>query len=181
MPEATQLDPPGTEADSYEDRAGDRADDRAGKYLIFRLEELHFGVRIGNLREVMEMPGITFVPLAPPCVAGVINLRGSVIPVIDLRRKFGLPPEPATAATCIVAIRVMVAFAEAIVGVIVDEVLEVLTIEAEMIEDAPVPEDGVSYLLGTAMVDGKRRLLLDVDEVLNNLEIQPVGRLVHGG
>lgn len=173
MPEAIQLAPPGPEAVSV--------DDRAGKYLIFRLDEEHFGVRIGSLREVMEMQQITFVPLSPPCVAGVINLRGSVIPVIDLRSKFGMAPEPRTPSTCILVVRVMVAFAEVVVGVIVDEVVEVLNLDSSVVTRLPPPASGISYLLGTATVNGKLKLLLDIDEVLGNLEVQHRKTLLHGG
>jgi purine-binding chemotaxis protein CheW len=173
MPEAIQIAPPGTEAPPD--------NDRAGKYLIFRLDEEHFGIRIGSLREVMAMQQITAVPLAPPCVAGVINLRGSVIPVIDLRRKFGMSPALPTPLTCIVVVRIMVAFAEAILGVVVDEVLEVLTMDSEVIDPAPQPDSGIAYLLGYATVEGKLKLLLDIDEVLNNLDVQPIETLLQGG
>jgi purine-binding chemotaxis protein CheW len=173
MPEAIQIAAPGL--------AEAPPDDRAGKYLIFRLDEVHFGVRIGSLREVRAMQEITPVPLAPPCIAGVINLRGNVIPVIDLRRKFGMAPEVRTPATCIIVVRIMVAFAEAILGVIVDEVLEVLALEPGVIATSPAPESGIAYLLGTAVVEGKLKLLLDIDEVLNNLDVQRLDALMQGG
>jgi purine-binding chemotaxis protein CheW len=156
-------------------------DDRAGKYLVFRLDDEHFGVRIASLREVMEMQQITFVPLSPPCIAGVINLRGSVLPVIDMRRKFGMKPAPRTSSSCILVVRIVVAFVEVVLGITVDEVLEVLTLEPGVITRFPPPASGIAYLLGTATVNGKLKLLLDIDEVLGNLEIQHREALLQGG
>lgn len=156
---------------------GPRSDDRAGKYLIFRLGSEEFGARVTKVREIMGIQDVTPVPQTPPFVKGVINLRGKVIPVVDLRLKFGLTPEPYTARTCIIVIRTRVrpdGSDEWLMGIIVDEVAEVLTLTGHDIEDTPDFGTGAAntHLLGMAKVKDKVKILLDIDQVLNNQELQ---------
>ncbi len=154
-----------------------RPDDRAGKYLIFRLGTEEFGARVTAVREIMGIQDVTPVPQTPPFVKGVINLRGKVIPVVDLRLKFGLTPEPHTSRTCIIVIRSRVRHDGSddwLMGIIVDEVAEVLTLAGIDIEDTPDFGTGASctHLLGMATVKDKVKILLDIDQVLNSRELQ---------
>lgn len=141
---------------------------RAGMYLTFSLAEETYGVEILKVREIIGMMDITSVPRAPAHVRGVINLRGKVIPVIDLRMRFSLPTVEATDETCIIV--VMVGNVE--MGVIVDKVCEVLDIVGENIEDAPSFGSTVdtSFILGMGKSDGKVTILLDITRVLGEDE-----------
>ncbi len=162
----------------------DNEDARAGKYLIFRLGAEEFGVRVTKVREIMGMQEVTPVPQTPVAVKGVINLRGKVIPVLDLRIKFGLQPEPHTPLTCIIVVRTQLEGDEVLMGVIVDEVAEVLRLGegdgAGEIEDTPDFGPGVEtpYLLGMAKVKDKVKILLDIDQVIKSSEIEALGALV---
>jgi purine-binding chemotaxis protein CheW len=141
---------------------------RAGMYLTFSLAEETYGVEILKVREIIGMMDITSVPRAPVHVRGVINLRGKVIPVIDLRMRFSLPTVEATDETCIIV--VMVGNVE--MGVIVDKVCEVLDILNDEIEDAPSFGATVdtSFILGMGKSEGKVTILLDITRVLGEEE-----------
>lgn len=140
----------------------------AGKYLTVVLENESYGIAVLKVREIIRMLKITPVPQMPEFVKGVINLRGRVIPVIDLRVKFGLKAEFAD-RTCIIVVQVKLPN-EAVVqmGLIVDSVEEVVQLSAADIE--PTPEFGTkldtSYLLGMAKVKGQVKTLLDIDRVV---------------
>lgn len=155
-------------------------EERAGKYLIFRLGLEEFGVRVMKVREIMGIQDVTPVPHTPVFVKGVINLRGKVIPVIDLRLKFGLPPEEYTARTCIIVVRTQMGDDELMMGIVVDEVAEVLNLMSTDIEDTPDFGPGVvtPYLLGMAKVKDKVKILLDIDQVLNSNELQGLSSLM---
>ena len=146
---------------------------RAGKYLIFQLGPEEFGTEVLKVREIMGVLDITAVPQTPAYVKGVINLRGKVIPVVDLRLKFGLPPEEYTSRTCIVVVRTRQADLDLMIGMVVDGVVEVLTLSEADIEDTPDFGPGVEmpYLKGMAKVKGKVKILLDIDEVLSTTEL----------
>jgi purine-binding chemotaxis protein CheW len=154
--------------------------DRAGKYLIFHLGSEEFGTDVLKVREIMGIQDITTVPQTPAYVKGVINLRGKVIPVVDLRLKFGLPPEEYTARTCIVVVWTRQADVDTMVGIIVDGVAEVLTLTESDIEDTPDFGPGVEtpYLKGMAKVKGKVKILLDIDEVLSTSELNGLTSLL---
>jgi len=154
---------------------------RAGKYLIFHLGIEEFGTEVLKVREIMGLQDITTVPQVPSYVKGVINLRGKVIPVVDLRLKFGLPPEEYTARTCIVVVRTRQAGEDIMIGMIVDGVVEVLTLMASDIEDTPDFGTGVQtpYLLGMAKIKGKVKILLDIDQVLCSAELNGLSALLH--
>ena len=154
-------------------------DDRAGKYLTFRLGAEEFGVRVDKVREIMGVQDITAVPQAPPHVKGVINLRGKVIPVVDLRLKFGLPEVEYTQRTCIIVVQVRGDTNSVLVGIVVDGVAEVLNLTAGDIEDTPDFGRGVAtpYLLGLAKVKGKVKILLDIGEALSHDELRGIATL----
>lgn len=158
---------------------GDKAsatttDERAGKYLVFHLGREEFGIRVLKVREIMGVQEITAVPQTPPHVKGVINLRGKVIPVVDLRLKFGLPEVEYTQRTCIIVVQVQTETRSMMMGTVVDGVAEVLNLAASDIEDTPDFGQGVPtpYLLGLAKVKGKVKILLDIEQVLRSQELQ---------
>jgi purine-binding chemotaxis protein CheW len=148
-------------------------DDRGGKYLVFELGSEEFGIRVLQVREIMGVRDITSLPQTPAHVKGVINLRGKVIPVVDLRLKFGLPELAYTERTCIIVVQVNRRHKPISVGIVVDGVAEVLTLAATDIEDSPDFGGGAAtpYLLGMAKVKGKVKILLDINEVLTGQEL----------
>ncbi len=148
--------------------------DRTGKYLTFELGQEEFGIQVMRVREIMGVQDITAVPQTPTYVKGVINLRGKVIPVVDLRRKFGLPEIEYTQRTCIIVVQVRGAAGAMLMGVVVDGVSEVLNLTAADIEDTPHfgVEVETSYLLGMAKVKGKVKILLEIDRVLTSQELR---------
>jgi purine-binding chemotaxis protein CheW len=140
----------------------------AGKYLTVVLENEAYGIGVLKVREIIRMQKITPVPQMPAFVRGVINLRGRVIPVVDMRVKFGLKAEFAE-RTCIVVVQVKLPSEQTVqMGLIVDSVEEVVTLAANEIE--PTPEFGAKintdYLLGMAKVKGAVKTLLDIDRVV---------------
>jgi purine-binding chemotaxis protein CheW len=148
-------------------------DDRGGKYLVFELGREEFGIRVLQVREIIGVQEITSLPQTPSHVKGVINLRGKVIPVVDLRLKFGLPEQEYTERTCIIVVQVNRRDKPISMGIVVDGVVEVLTLAATDIEDTPDFGGGAAtpYLLGIAKVKGKVKILLDINEVLTGHEI----------
>ena len=148
-------------------------DGRAGKYLTFELDREEFGIRVLKVREIMGVQEITSVPQTPDCVKGVINLRGKVIPVVDLRLKFGLAEVEYTQCTCIIVVQVETGTSSMLMGTIVDGVSEVLNLTDADIEDPPDFGRGVTtqYLLGMAKLKGKVKILLDIDQVLASEEL----------
>ena len=156
-------------------------DSRAGKYLTFQLATEEFGIGVLKVREIMGMHEITAVPQTPVHVKGVINLRGKVVPVIDLRLKFGLPGAEYTQRTCIIVTQVQGESGPILMGIIVDGVSEVLNLAAGEIEDTPDFGDEVAsrYLLGMAKAKGKVKILLDIDRVLSTQEMHHLTSLLH--
>jgi purine-binding chemotaxis protein CheW len=140
----------------------------AGKYLTFALAEEEYGLPVLKVREIIKSMDVTAVPQVPAHIKGVINLRGKVIPIVDLRIKFGLPSVEATERTCIIVAEIEVEQRRVMLGAVVDCVSEVLNISAEEIE--PTPDFGqrlaTDYLKGVAKIKGTVKLLLDLDQVL---------------
>ena len=160
--------------------AGAAVDKRAGKYLTFVVGREEFAIRVMKVREIMGIQDVTAVPQTPGYVKGVINLRGKVIPVVDLRLKFCLPETDYTQRTCIIVVQVQAGAGVLQTGIIVDEVSEVLNLAASDIEDTPDFGDGsgaASYLLGMAKVKGKVKILLDIDKVLGGGEVNGLSSL----
>lgn len=141
---------------------------RPGKYLSFQLGEEEYAIDVTNVREIMGVQETTAVPQTPNYVKGVINLRGRVIPVIDLRLKFNLRNAEFTRRTCIVVVQMSAEVGITQVGVIVDSVSEVLTLSADDIETPPDFGAGIDmpYLSGLAKVKGRLKILLEIERVL---------------
>ena len=158
-------------------------DQRTGKYLTFLLGREEFAIQVLKVREIMGIQDITAVPQTPAYVKGVINLRGKVIPVVDLRLKFGMSEMDYTQRTCIIVVQVHSAGVVLHTGIIVDAVSEVLNLVAGDIEDTPDFGDGCGssamYLLGMAKVKGKVKILLDIDRVLSAQEVHGLDALAH--
>jgi purine-binding chemotaxis protein CheW len=148
--------------------AGFSAAALAGKYLTFSLGAEEYGLPVLKVREIIKVMDITPVPQVPAHVRGVINLRGKVIPVIDLRAKFSLPAQDYTERTCIVVVDVALKKERVMLGVVVDAVSEVLNITAAEIDQTPQFGDQVTtdYMLGLAKVKNTVKILLDLDTVL---------------
>jgi len=146
---------------------------RTGKYLVFHLGREEFGIRVLKVREIMGVQDITAVPQTPAYVKGVINLRGKVIPVVDLRLKFGLPEVEYSQRTCIIVVQAQTETATMLMGIVVDGVAEVLSLVEGDIEDTPDFGQGVAapYLLGLAKIRDKVKILLDIDQVMNSQEL----------
>jgi purine-binding chemotaxis protein CheW len=150
-----------------------QVDTRAGKYLVFELNKEECCIQVLKVKEIMGVQDITAVPQTPHFVKGVINLRGKVIPVVDLRLKFGLPETEYTQRTCIIVVQVQKETIQMLLGIVVDSVAEVLNIMSSDIEDTPNFGQGAAtpYLLGMAKIKGRVKLLLDIDEVLASQEL----------
>ncbi len=146
---------------------------RGGKYLTFSLSGEEYGINIIKIKEIIGMMPITTVPQTPQFVKGVINLRGKVIPVIDLRLKFGMAPIPYGERTCIIVVEIEGASGTVLVGGVVDSVSEVMNIKNEDIEDSPSfgTRLDTDAILGMAKTDGDVKILLDIDMVLNVEEL----------
>ena len=149
------------------------SDSKAGKYLTFSLASEEYGIPILKVKEIIGMMPITSVPQVPNFVKGVINLRGKVIPVIDLRLKFGLEEIDYTERTCIIVVEIESESGTLPTGVIVDSVSEVIAIKDEDIEDTP--EFGTTldtaFISGMAKKDSEIKILLDIDSVVSTTEI----------
>ena len=155
-------------------------DARAGKYLTFQLANEEFGIRVLKVREIMGLQEITAVPQTPMHIKGVINLRGKVVPVIDLRLKFGLDAAEYTQRTCIIVTQVQGESGSVLMGIVVDGVSEVLNLTAPEIEDTPDFGEEVTgqFLLGMAKVKGKVKILLDIDKVLSSQDMRGLNAIL---
>ncbi len=144
-----------------------------GKFLTFLMANEKYGLEILKVREIMGMMDVTSVPTTPAFVRGVINLRGKVIPVVDLRLKFGIEAKEDTQRTCIIVVQITHPGQEMIMGIIVDEVSDVLDIDRNQIEPAPSfgANTRTEFILGMGKVDQKVMTLLDIDRVLTEQEV----------
>jgi purine-binding chemotaxis protein CheW len=147
---------------------------KAGKYLTFALGHEEFGLEILKVREINGYMEITAVPSTPGYVKGVINLRGQVIPVVDLRLKFGMIAADVTDETCIIVVEITQGDRRFQTGIVVDRVKEVLDIAGENIEDSPQFGANVDtdFILGMGKVNGAVKILLDIDKVLGGENLQ---------
>lgn len=148
----------------------------AGKYLTFKLDEEEYGLEIMKVQEIIKMMPITKVPRVPEYVRGVINLRGRIIPTIELRAKFGIDTVEDTDQTCIIVVEIMSNRGKVNVGIIVDQVAEVLDVAADEIDQAP--EFGVSlntdFILGVGVVKSEVKILLDINKVLTTQDVRVI-------
>jgi purine-binding chemotaxis protein CheW len=143
--------------------------EKEGKYLTFKLGREEYGLELVRVREIIALMDITPVPLAPDYVRGVMNLRGRVIPVVDLRRKFGMKPTDDHDRKCIIVCDVERKGQPIQMSILVDAVSEVLHISGSDIEDAPAFSAGVdtSFIHGIAKAKTGVKILLDIDIVLS--------------
>jgi purine-binding chemotaxis protein CheW len=148
----------------------------AGKYLTFRLGGEGFGLKILKVQEIIGMQEITSIPRTPPFVRGVINLRGKVIPVIDLRLRFDMEPAEVSRKTCIIVVQVSRQAVDVVMGIVVDEVSEVLEIAGTEIEPAPAFGSRIDtdFILGMAKAEDAVKILLDLDCVLTDQELAEI-------
>lgn len=146
---------------------------RDGKYLTFTLAGEEYGIGILKIKEIIGMMAITSVPQTPAFVKGVINLRGKVIPVVDLRLKFEIPAIDYTERTCIIVVEITGQSGAIKIGIVVDAVSEVLNIKAEDIENTPAFGTRVNtdYILGMAKMGNSVKILLDIDKVLSSQDL----------
>ncbi len=149
-----------------------RTRQRGGKYLTFALGKEEFGLEILKVREIFGCMEITSIPRTPPYVMGVINLRGQVIAVVDLRAKFDMQTAERTEQTCIIVVEISRAGRKVCTGIIVDHVSEVLDVPGDKIEDPPsfgslVDSD---FILGMGKLGDSVKILLDIDKVLDGEE-----------
>lgn len=142
---------------------------QSGKYLTFRLGDEDYGLEILKVQEIIKMQSITKVPRSPEYVSGVINLRGKVIPVINLRSKFSMEKVDDSEKTCIIVVQIRSKENVLTTGVVVDEVSEVLDIREEEIEPAPAFGGDIeeAFILGMAKAKGSVKILLDIDKILS--------------
>lgn len=154
----------------------------AGKYLTFKVSREEYGIEILKVQEIIGMMTVTAVPRTPSFVRGVVNLRGKVIPVIDLRLKFGMQAREDTDRTCIIVVQVSLLHGSVTMGVIVDEVSEVLDVSVEALEPAPQfgTQVNTDFLLAIGKVGDRVVMLLDVDKVLSLTEISEVSLIAQG-
>mgnify|MGYP000942399563 CR=1 FL=1 len=150
-----------------------------GKFLTFFLAGEEYGIEILNVHEIIGMMPITSVPGTPDHICGIINLRGKIIPIVDLRRKFGMDAKERTSETCIIVVNVQ----NVEVGIVVDRVSEVLSIAAEDIEPPPSfgKDVNTDYILGIGKSQSKVKILLNIDLVLSADQIVQLQRLTEQG
>ena len=150
---------------------------QAGKFLSFVLGEEEYGLEILKVQEINGMMDITRVPRTPEYVLGVINLRGRVIPVISLRQKFNMAMVEDTEKTCIIVVQVQYQDTQLTMGIVVDEVSEVLNISDGQIEPPPSFGGGMEeadFITGMGKLEDKVVILLDIDRVLNEADLDVV-------
>lgn len=155
-------------------RAAPDGRELSGKYLTFTLGAEEFGLQILKVREIIGYMDITAVPRAPHDVRGVINLRGQVVPIVDMRARFGMEPAEVTDQTCIIVVEVKAGKQSFHTGIIVDHVCEVLDIEGKDIEPTPQFDGSIdtSFILGMGKIDNAVKILLDIDKVLHTQDLE---------
>jgi purine-binding chemotaxis protein CheW len=154
--------------------------EKEGKYLTFALGPEEYGLEILKVREIIGYMAITAVPQMPAYVKGVINLRGQVIPVIDLRSKFGMNTATVTEETCIIVVEIRQNGKKFSTGIVVDHVQEVLDIDGENIEEAPQFDSSVNtdFIMGMGKIGDSVKILLDIDKVLSMSNIKAISDAV---
>lgn len=155
------------------DQDGKTMSELTGKYLTFALAGEEYGISILKVKEIIGVMAVTSVPQTPDFVKGVINLRGKVIPVVDLRLKFGLNAIEYDDRTCIIVVEVGKAGSYIRTGIVVDTVSEVLNIKDGETDTTPEFGTGikVEFILGIAKISGGVKILLDIDRILNTDEL----------
>lgn len=146
------------------------------QYLAFKLDEEVFALDVAKVREILEITTITKVPQTPDFMRGVINLRGSVVPVIDMRLKFGMTATENTVNTCIIVVEVEMEDETVILGALADSVQEVIEMEPDQIEPAPHVGTRLNtdFIKGMGKVDDQFIMILDIDRVFSGEEMEAV-------
>ncbi|MFI4859432.1 MAG: chemotaxis protein CheW [Phycisphaerales bacterium JB063] len=154
--------------------------DTGGKYLTFRLDSEEYGIEILKAREIIGLMDITPVPRTPDYVRGVINLRGKIIPVYDMRQKFGMPACEDTVETCIIVVDIEVDATSTQIGILVDAVSEVLDIDGENIDASPMFGSHIEadFIRGIAKTDKGVIILLEVENALSTTDLNEASTLV---
>ena len=162
------------------DTGGQSGAESPQQYLTFMLGTEMFSINILQIKEIIWYAGLTPVPMMPACIRGVINLRGAVVPVMDLSARFGKPSTPVTKSTCIVIMEIPGASGSEhqAMGLVVDAVQAVLEIAASDIEPAPAFGAKIrgDFIKGIAKVNGKFVILLNADQVMSIQEIATMGQ-----
>jgi purine-binding chemotaxis protein CheW len=143
------------------------------QYLTFKLSDEIFAVDVAKVREILEYTSITKVPQTPEYMCGVINLRGSVVPVIDMRLKFNMQKTETTVNTCIVVVEVVLDDDLVVIGALADSVQEVLELEAEHIEPAPHigTKFNTDFISGMGKHDGQFIMILNIDKTFSGVDL----------
>ncbi|MFO7766734.1 MAG: chemotaxis protein CheW, partial [Pelovirga sp.] len=146
------------------------------QYLTFKLDQEIFALSIAKVREVLDFTEITKVPKTPDFMRGVINVRGGVVPVMDLRVKFGMEPTPQTVNTCIIIVEIIIEGEKTILGALADQVEEVLDLDPDQIEPAPRVGTGLrtEFIKGMGKRDDQFIIILDIDRVFSSEELAAV-------
>lgn len=154
--------------------------DNTHKYLTFQLSEQEYGIEINKVQEIIEMLPVKRVPSAPNYIRGIINLNGRVIPVVDLRLKFGLEAREYDSRTSIILVQVSRGDYEMVIGVIVDDVTEVVSIPKNEIEQpfAFSATVDTEFIAGMGKIDKRVLFFLDIDKVLTNDELSQTKALI---
>ena len=146
------------------------------QYLTFKLEEEVFALDVGKVREILDYTNITKVPQTPDFMKGVINLRGSVVPVVDMRIKFNMASQERTVDTCIIVVEILIESDTTVLGALVDSVQEVFELEPSQVE--PAPRIGTrlntEFILGMGKRDDQFVIILDIDKVFSSSELEMV-------
>lgn len=153
---------------------------RGGKFLTFKLDAEEYGLEILKVREIIGLMEITKVPKTPNCIRGIINLRGKVIPVLDLRSKFGMELKEDTDETCVIVVDIASEKETISMGILVDAVSEVLNINENEIEKAPDFGGYVdtNFILGIGKIKDEVKILLDIDMVLTAVDVAVAERII---
>lgn len=143
------------------------------QYLTFKMEEETFALDVGKVREILDYTNITKVPRTPDFMKGVINLRGSVVPVVDMRLKFNMPVQERTVDTCIIVVEITIEDEQTVLGALVDSVQEVFELEPAQVEPAPRigTKLNTDFILGMGRRDERFVIILDIDRVFSIEEL----------
>jgi purine-binding chemotaxis protein CheW len=144
------------------------------QYLTFKLGEEIFALDVAEVREILDFTTVTKVPRTPPFMRGVINLRGSVVPVMDLRLKFGMSSTEQTVNSCIIVVEMTMEGDQVVIGVLADAVQEVIDMEPEQIEPAPRigTKLNMDFILGMGKHNGSFMMILDIDKIFESSDLE---------
>jgi len=144
------------------------------QYLTFKLGDETFALDVAEVREILDFTSVTKVPRTPSFMRGVINLRGSVVPVMDLRLKFGMSATEQTVNSCIIVVEMSMEGDTVVIGVLADAVQEVIDLEPEQIEPAPRigTKLNMEFILGMGKHNGAFMMILDIDKIFESSDIE---------